>query len=72
MAFKVPVETKCPVCKKTEHIYVNQTDFVAWQEGKFAQDAFPYLTPAQREQLISGTCAPCWDKLFPPEEDEEG
>ena len=39
--------------------------------GENIQIAFPDLTADQREILISGICPECWDKIFPPEEDEE-
>jgi transcriptional regulator GlxA family with amidase domain len=42
-----------------------------WQEGENIQNAFPDMSAADREILISGTHAACWDKLFPGEEGDD-
>lgn len=42
-----------------------------WDSGTLAQVAFPSLSPNEREQLISGTCPPCFDRPFPVEEGGE-
>jgi hypothetical protein len=34
------------------------------QAGAYVQDAFPYLSAPEREQLISGTHPKCWDEMF--------
>jgi len=54
----------CPMCHKKFDITVNRTDLAQWRQGKLAQEAFPYLTPPVREQLITGTCGSCFDELF--------
>lgn len=54
----------CRECEDTFNITVNYDDFVAWKNGRHAQNAFPYLNAAQRELLISGTCGDCWDDLY--------
>jgi hypothetical protein len=38
--------------------------------GALVQRAFPMLDDDQREFFVSGTCGSCWDKMFPPEEDD--
>lgn len=60
----VMIETACPFCGATHMIEVNLTDYWDWGDGKLAQDAFPYLTPDEREMLISGICLECWDSMF--------
>lgn len=70
--FKQPrmVEIVCPQCHKTNTLVVEFEDFVAFQiRGKYAQEAFPYLSAGERELLISGVCDPCFQKLFPPEDE---
>ena len=32
--------------------------------GVLVQDAFPSLSPEEREQMISGICGKCFDSLF--------
>ena len=65
------LETRCPFCGKTAIITVATSDFIVWQGGMLIQNAFPYLSDNERESLISGICPSCWDKMFPPEEEEE-
>ena len=60
----VMIETACPFCGAAHMIEVNLTDYWDWKDGKLAQDAFPYLTPDEREMLISGICPKCWDSMF--------
>jgi hypothetical protein len=63
---------QCSSCGREFPLVVNAEDYENWsRRGVFAQVAFPYLTPDERELLISQTCGDCWEKLFPPEEDEE-
>jgi len=58
------VITVCPFCGKAHEILVNEDDYLDWQDGKMAQDAFPYLSANDREMLISGICPKCWDEMF--------
>ena len=58
------IETICPLCGAAHTIEVNLTDCWDWEDGKCAQDAFPYLSPDEREMLISGICPECWDSMF--------
>jgi hypothetical protein len=51
-------------------VLVKKTDLQAWKNGEYIQNAMPYLNVDERELLISGTCGPCFDNMF-PEEDEE-
>ncbi|MCR8576445.1 hypothetical protein [Streptomyces sp. Isolate_219] len=53
------------------HFGVKPEDFRAWQNGKFVQDAFPYLTDDQRELLVSKTCGPCFDVMFGDDEGDQ-
>ena len=62
---------KCRVCNEGHGIYVYRADWLDYQRGEHVQNAFPYLSPANRELLISGTCGKCFDEMFPPELDIE-
>lgn len=57
------------MCGLLHVLTVKPEDFMNWQVGQHAQDAFPYLPAPERELLISATCPSCWTKLFPPEEE---
>ena len=60
----IMIEIACPFCGAVHMIEVNLVDYWDWKDGKLAQDAFPYLTPDEREMLISGICPECWDSMF--------
>jgi hypothetical protein len=48
---------------------VSLAEYLAWCEGKLIQKAMPELTKDERELLISGTCGPCFDRLFRYQDD---
>ena len=58
------MQVECRTCKDTHILMVNIRDAKRWKEGELIQDAMPYLTPDERELLISGTCGKCFDKMF--------
>lgn len=62
------LECVCNHCDYAENISVHEADYIAWHNGKFAQDCFPYLTAGQRELMISNTCDDCWNRFFPNED----
>jgi hypothetical protein len=39
--------------------------YEAYQQGKLVQEAFPFLSPDQREFLISGLTPEEWAEIFP-------
>ena len=65
------LELECRYCDFEETITVAEADYIAWHNGKFIQDAFPYLTAGERELMISNTCDTCWNKFFPYADDED-
>jgi hypothetical protein len=59
----------CPVCKCTYTPELceqaSDAEWVAYNSGVLAQNAFKQSTAIQREQLISGICSDaCWDALM--------
>lgn len=60
------VESKaCPFCGSTEIIRLrSMDDYNSWVGGTLIQNAMPYLTPSQRERLMTGICDPCWHETF--------
>ena len=66
---EVCVFTTCPFCGHENEVEVNHMDYLDWQNGELAQDAFPYLSANEREMLISGCCPRCWSKMFWEEEE---
>ena len=54
----------CPFCGHAHEVAVNESDYLDWDDGELAQNAFPYLSADEREMLISGICPTCWNKMF--------
>lgn len=68
---EVCIITRCPMCGRGNEVEVNENDYFDWDDGVNAAVAFPYLSANEREMLISGICPTCWNKMFPPEPDDE-
>lgn len=58
------LECICNHCGYAENILVHECDYIAWHNGVFIQDAFPYLSADQRELMISNTCGNCFEMFF--------
>lgn len=63
------VRVACPMCGESRTLEVPAEGFERWQAGELIQNAMPELSADDREQLISGTCGACWDRLFPSEDE---
>ena len=62
--------TTCRWCGHRQNVPIHPADYVAWHaDGELIQDAAPYLTDAERELLISGTCGDCFDEMIATGED---
>ena len=68
---EVCVITRCPFCGRANEVEVNEDDYFDWDDGKHAQDAFPYLSANEREMLISGICPTCWERTFGGDDSED-
>lgn len=65
---QVTISISCHMCKNIYPIRVVFGDYIDWRDGNIhVQDAMPYLSAAERELFISGTCDSCFNKLFPAE-----
>ena len=54
----------CKLCGNENEVKVKDQDMIDFKGGKHAQYAFPYLSPDDRELLISQICPTCFDKMF--------
>ena len=54
-------------CPRSFILNVHEKDLKDWQEGKYIQDAMPYLSSGERELLISDMCESCFTNLFAEE-----
>lgn len=61
--------TTCPLCRKPNQIEVPMEVMNKLQQGAFVQIAWPDATSADREVLISGAHAECWEQFMQDEED---
>ena len=73
MKFDFEVTVICPFCGETSTVAVVKKDYDAWQWGELIQNVMPYLSPSDREILISGMCLKCQSSFFSccEEEDED-
>jgi len=59
------LEVDCVKCGSTTNLVIEQDDLKRYmnREGS-AQKIFSYLSPEERELIISGICPTCWNKIF--------
>jgi hypothetical protein len=71
----VIVTAPCIHCGNTAHLVMDSTAdekaLLAMSTGVSVQQAFWHWTPDQRELLISGTHAHCYEAIFADFDDEE-
>ncbi len=65
----IAIANQCPWCGRDYEIRVPYDGYIKWRSGVLIQNAFPTLTPTERECMITGYCAECQDKLFGDEEE---
>jgi hypothetical protein len=58
---------ECMMCGKSAELEVDDAALAAWRRDTHIQDAFPDMTPDERELLITGTHPKCWDAMMGPE-----
>ena len=61
----------CLYCQVDHIVMADQMDVANWEAGVLIQDALPYLSADERELFISGTCGACYDKMFPPDSEND-
>lgn len=61
----ITINNKCLITGKPFSVTVRINDYIRWRDRETtAQEAFPYLSPSQREFLISGISPDGWDILY--------
>lgn len=63
MNVKVEIYRTCPFCRTHRANTYDWEQYKAWRSGTLIQDAFPNSTDDEREFLITGICAKCWDNI---------
>lgn len=61
------VTATCRLCGAKFSLEVSGADYARWVNGALIQNTLPYLTPDERELLISNTCGKCFDGLWKEE-----
>jgi hypothetical protein len=61
----------CVHCGNGSYSRVDYLKFWLWQGGGLIDQIFPMMSSAEREVMISGTHAYCWNQMFKDEEDDE-
>lgn len=64
MLEKINLEMVCPFCGEIHNVDVFEASYVMYMAGAQAQDAFPYLSATEREQIISHICPRCQTWIF--------
>lgn len=60
-----PLTIRCQSCKNDFRILLDIDDLIEYVGGKgYIQDILYYLTPNERELIISNVCGDCFDVLF--------
>lgn len=54
----------CMWCGGESRIRVDKAKWSRWMRGEYAQNVWPEWSDEERELLISGTHAACWDELM--------
>jgi hypothetical protein len=65
----VAIQCKCPFCRGVNVIVMPKVAYENWRDGMHIQDAWLAGSIDDREMLISGTCAECWEKFMHDVED---
>jgi len=52
----------------TQTMRLRLDDYIRWQNGSNIQDCMPYLSPAQREFMMTGITEEEWDATFKGED----
>jgi len=62
---KMELQITCRKCGSIFSIKVKYSDLQTFKKGeKKIQNIFPYLSPGERELLISNICETCFDSIF--------
>lgn len=61
----------CLGCGTTTTFTMTEEQFNRFRAGEHVQRIFPDWSADDREMLISGTCPPCFEEMFPEDEEEE-
>jgi hypothetical protein len=62
----------CMLCGRPAAVdQLDPARLARWQDGEFVQDVFPDLSASEREVLVSGSHAECFEAAFPEDDEDE-
>lgn len=67
----IPLTIECVMCNTMHIIMVSEEGYTKRKQGALIQNAYPDLTPAERELIVSGTCGKCYDVMINGVGDDE-
>lgn len=71
MSNMIIVHPVCRICGTMYEFEVHEPSYELWKAGKgYIQELLSELTADQRELLLTGTCGPCFNRLFPEDEED--
>jgi len=60
----VEIKITCKLCRTLHLLKVNPSDLDRWNRRQgLVQEIFPYLSPGERELLVSQICGDCFDSI---------
>lgn len=66
------VKGPCAITEEEQTVKVSLESFLDWQRGAYIQDAMAYLSPDDREFLITGYSKEGWELMFSAQDDALG
>jgi hypothetical protein len=66
----IELHIQCHMCKQRRIIEVPVDGFKDWLGGELIQKAMPGVSTIDREAIVTGTCEPCWQRMFTSSEDD--
>jgi hypothetical protein len=62
----------CPKCDTAPLVIeLDGSKLYQYHQGASVQQVMPDLSPEDRERFMSGYCSPCWDAMFPDDDEED-
>lgn len=65
----ITIERICPCCGDPVTVTCRESNWIAYENGALAQEAFADMDLHTRESIISGMCPDCQSKFFEVEDD---
>lgn len=59
----------CMHCDETVTVLIDGPQIWAMNQDEPVHIVMPFATAGLRERFISGTCEPCWDRIFGTDEE---